>query len=146
METCFARQILLFRCSVTFSFLTAHKAFQAQAFQAEELAVDGLSQLSDELEEETAFLFAARGVAFVFFAGFFFLAPFFFGTGQRSDACFREPGISKSCFGFLQDAVPVLCQVLRKAFWAVGKDQAQDAKMLKHRQKLRHISCCRCSG
>ena len=81
------RQISLFRCSVAFSFLTAREAFQAQAFQAEELAVDGLSQLSDELEEETAFLFAARGAAFGFFAGFFFLVPFFFfffGTGAAS--------------------------------------------------------------
>ena len=48
--------------------------------------MDGLSQLSDELEEETAFLFAARGAAFGFFAGFFFLVPFFFffGTGAAS--------------------------------------------------------------
>lgn len=48
--------------------------------------MDRLSQLSDELEEESGFLFAARGAAFLFFAGFFFLVPFLANSKSARDA------------------------------------------------------------
>ena len=96
--------------------------------QLSELAVEGLSQLSEELDEESGFFLAAPfGAALSSFSPASFA---FLGTGAASVrptkkayySFFWRPGIFQSSLGFLQDAIPMLGQVLRKAFWAGIKD------------------------
>ena len=96
--------------------------------QLSELPVEGLSQLSEEVEE-SLFFAAPFGAAFIFFLLPLFCALFpwrsclFSEACQRSHSVVRQPCLFQGLFASSRIPSPWLARVLRKSLWAGIKDE-----------------------